>query len=188
MAHRFLSWESKIFAKFKAKPAYAVIFVGLIIFLFGAVNYYKVRILSFNKVPAGSSTENSDIPVEVIIPSLKIDLPIDPGNIKNGAWQISADNATYLTVSSPPGIGGNTVIYGHNKQKIFGSLPFLSVGQKVTVKTKSGKIYNYIVERKYFVSPDRVDLVSPTDSPILTLYTCWGLFDSQRAVVVAKPL
>lgn len=164
--------------------------VGLLVFSFGAINYYRVRILSFSKVPQAAiqSTKNIDIPVEIIIPSVQIDLNVDPGEIKNGVWLISGSGATFLNTSAAPGSGGNTVIYGHNLKKIFANLPYLSIGQKISVKTKSGKIYNYVADQKYFVGPDRVDLVSPTNTDELTIYTCWGLFDSQRALVVAKPI
>lgn len=164
------------------------IFAGLTLIAFGGVNYYRVRILSFNSVPPAAlkATQNINLPVEIIIPSIKIDLPIDPGQIKDGVWQISEKNATFLSTSAAPGSGGNTVIYGHNKQIIFGNLPYLSIGQKIVVKTKSGKIFNYISTEKLFVGPDRVDLVSPTNDSELTIYTCWGIFDSQRAIIKAK--
>ncbi len=144
--------------------------------------------MSFSKVPeaAVKSTQDMDIPVELIIPSINIDLQVDPGQIKDGVWQISDTNATFLNTAAVPGGGGNTVIYGHNKKVLFGNLPYLSLGQKISIKTKSGKIYNYVADTKYFVSPDRVDLVSPTNTEELTIYTCYGLFDSQRAVVKAK--
>ena len=134
------------------------------------------------------STENLDVPVEIIIPSIQIDLKVDPGQIKDGVWLISDTEATFLNTSAAPGTGGNTVIYGHNKKVIFGNLPYLSLGQKIIIKTKSGKIYNYVADQKYFVGPDRVDLVSPTKDDELTIYTCYGLFDSERAVVKAKPI
>lgn len=129
-----------------------------------------------------------DTPVEIIIPSIQIDLKVEPGQIKDRVWLISDSEATFLNTSAIPGTNGNTVIYGHNKKAIFGSLPYLSLGQKIIIKTKSGKIYNYIADQKYFVGPDRVDLVSPKNSDELTIYTCWGLFDSQRAIVTAKPI
>lgn len=167
-----------------------LVILGLATFVFGGINYYRVRILSFDKVPpaAAAKTKEIDVPVEIIIPSINIDLTIDPGEIKDGVWQISNKNVTFLDTSAAPGTGGNTVIYGHNKKVIFGNLPYLSIGQKIIIKTKSGKIYNYVADQKYFVGPDRVDLVSPTNSEELTVYTCWGLFDSQRAVIKAKPL
>jgi sortase A len=174
----------------KVRSSLLILFLGLFLIIFGGINYYQVRILSFSSVPqsAQESVENSDIPVEIIIPSMKIDLVVEPGEIENGVWKISDQNATFLNTSAVPGDGGNTVIYGHNKRVIFGNLPYVSVGQKVTVKTKSGTLYNYVVEEKFFVGPDRVDLVSPTDTEELTIYTCWGAFDSQRAVIKAKPI
>jgi LPXTG-site transpeptidase (sortase) family protein len=134
------------------------------------------------------ATQNLDIPVEVIIPSINLDLKVDPGTIKNGIWQTSDSTATFLDTSSTPGSTGNTVIYGHNKKIIFGNLPYLSTGQRIIVKTRSGQIYNYIVENKYFVDPGRIDLVSPTNNSQLTIFTCWGAFDQQRAVIKAVPV
>jgi LPXTG-site transpeptidase (sortase) family protein len=174
------------------KTPFFLVFVGFFLLSFGGFNYYRVRTLSFDKVPEevkmAIQKQEIDIPTEVIIPSVNINLPIDPGQIKNGVWQISSSKATFLATSASPGRGGNTVIYGHNKKAIFGNLPYLSIGQKITIKTKSGKSYDYVATEKFFVDPDRVDLVSPTDIEELTLYTCWGTFDGQRAVIKATPI
>jgi len=167
-----------------------LIFVGLIIIVFGAINYYRIRILSFAKVPATAigSTTNIDIPSEISIPSINVDLKIDPSNIYDGVWQISKENASFLTTSSPIGGNGNTVIYGHNKKKIFGNLPNVNIGEKISVKTVMGKTYDYIVDKKEFVSPKEVELISETAEPTLTIYTYYGFLGSQRAVIVAKPI
>jgi LPXTG-site transpeptidase (sortase) family protein len=164
-------------------------FLGLSIFAFGLINYHRTRILSFSKVP--ESVQNSvkeNFPVRITIPSIKIDLAVDPGDIKDGVWQISSQNATFLSSSATPKSGGNIVIYGHNKKAIFGNLPYLSIGQKIYIKTKDEKIYVYEVYKKDFVGPGRVDLISPTESEELTVYTCWGIIDQSRAVVKAKPI
>jgi len=113
---------------------------------------------------------------------------VDPAEIKNGVWQISYQNATFLSSSATPGSGGNVVIYGHNKTAIFGNLPYLSIGQQIYIKTGDGKIHKYEVYKKDFVGPERVDLISPTDKEELTVYTCWGIFDQSRAVIKAKPI
>lgn len=164
--------------------------MGITLFIVGAINYHKARVLSFSYIPPQviNVSKISDSPVEVIIPSIHIGIKVDPANIKDGVWEISRENATHLATSSIPGQMGNTVIYGHNLKRIFGNLPYVSIGQKVMVKTASGKIHNYVIKEKYFVKPDRVDLVSPTDEEELTLYTCWGLFDRERAVIKAKPI
>jgi sortase (surface protein transpeptidase) len=80
------------------------------------------------------------------------------------------------------------VIYGHNKKVVFGNLPYLSLGQKIYLKTTSGQIYTYEAYKKDFVNSNKIELVSPTDYEELTVYTCWGLFDLQRVVIKAKPL
>lgn len=166
-----------------------LILLGLTLFSFGGYHYYRTRILSFAKAPAQAETANrGELPVRITIPSIKIDLPIDVGSIADGVWQISYDHPTFLDASARPGMGGNTVIYGHNKKVIFGNLPYLSLGQKIYIKTADGKIHIYEAYKKDFVKSDRVDLVSPLDHEELTIYTCWGLFDSQRVVIKAKPI
>lgn len=175
---RLRLWNKSIF----------ITIVGLFIVIFGIVNYYKVRTLSFSKIPESviTSVENIDVPIEVIIPSINIDLKVDPGQIENRVWTTSEKNATFLSSSAVPGTGGNTVIYAHNKKVIFGNLPYLSIGQRISVKTKSGKIYNYIASEKHFVKPNRVDLVTQGNTEELTLFTCWGVFDQERVVIKAK--
>ena len=128
------------------------------------------------------------MPVQITIPSVGIDLPVETGEIKDGVWKISYSSATFLNSSARPGNSGNTVIYGHNKKAIFGNLPYLSLGQKIYVKTVDGKIYIYEAYWKDFVASDRVDLVEETYKEELTLYTCWGIFDQNRAVIKARPI
>lgn len=171
----------------KLQSSILLIFAGLVIFSFGAVNYYRIRILSFSKVPE-SAVRMGERPTQIIIPSINVDLPIDEGEIKDGVWQISYKNATHLSTSANPKGGGNIVIYGHNKKVIFGNLPYLKVGEKISIKTSDGNIYQYKVTEKTWVTPSRVDLVSPTNTEQLTIYTCWGLFDNQRVVVKAIPI
>jgi sortase A len=166
------------------------VFFGLAIFSFGAYNYFSIRILSFAKPPPETVVvENrAELPAKINIPDLKIDLVVEEGFIQNGIWQISEKGASHLNTSARPGEGGNIIIYGHNKKVIFGSLPFAQIGTKIIITDKNGKIYNYEVTDKLRVNPSRVDLLYPTDSEQLTIYTCTGPFDSQRFVIKAKPI
>jgi LPXTG-site transpeptidase (sortase) family protein len=187
----YLAWEKKFLGNFKKRPlSWALILAGFILIIFGSTNYFRIRRLSFNGTPqlAQNSGENLEMPVELIIPSLSLNLKVDPGVILDGIWQVSNQNATYLTTSAPPGQNGNTVIYGHNLKRILGNLPYISDGQKITIKTMSGKLLNYTVISKVIVSPDRIDLVSPTSTEELTIYTCTGFADTKRVVVKAKPI
>ncbi len=169
--------------------ALILVFLGFSLISFGAVNYYRVRVLSFTKTPAQATqtSQTFKLPEEILIPSIGIDLPIEIGTIKDGVWQISYNHPTFLDSSARPGSGGNVVIYGHNKKVIFGNLPYLSLGQKIYIKTTDEKVHIYETYKKDFVSPDRIDLISPTNKEELTIYTCYGLFDSQRVVIKAKP-
>lgn len=181
---------SKKFSKEVNKKPQILILLGLFIFLVGASKYYSLRILSFNvnEVEGRGEVNAEKFPVKISIPSIEIDLAVEPANIKNGVWDISYQNATFLASSSVPGEKGNIIIYGHNKKAIFGNLPYLSIGQKVILEDEQGKKYTYEVYKKDFVRPDRIDLVSPTNYEELTLFTCFGLLDSQRAVLKAKPV
>ena len=183
------SKTSKKLSKWLNNRPTLLISLGLFIFFVGASHYYQIRILSFTKpVAVAQTAQVGELPAQITIPSIGIDLPIDLGEIKDGVWQISYNHPTFLESSARPGTGGNIVIYGHNKKVIFGNLPYLSIGQKIFIKTVSGKIYTYEAYQKDFVGPNRVDLVSPTNTEELTVYTCWGLFDSQRAVLKAHPI
>lgn len=172
----------------KNKPLF-VVTLGLFIFFVGASHYWEIRVLSFTKPLVGASTvKQGSLPVQITIPSIDIDKSVNVGTIKDGVWQISYDSPTFLDSSARPGTGGNIVIYGHNKKAIFGNIPYLSLGQKIIVKTADGETHTYQAYWKDFVGSDRVELVSPTEKEELTIYTCWGLFDSQRAVLKAKPI
>lgn len=196
--HSVLKTSRKLLKKLNSKKfrrlrsPILLLITGILLIVFGGYNYYKIRTLSFTKAPPTATLQGSTLkgalPVQITIPSIKIDEPVDTGMIKDGVWQISYNHPTFLDSSARPGEGGNVVIYGHNKKVIFGNLPYLSLGQKILIKTADGKIHTYEVYKKEFVKPDRVDLVSPTDHEELTIYTCWGLFDSQRVVVKAKPV
>lgn len=180
---------SKKLSKWLSKKPLLVVSFGLFVFLVGASHYWQIRILSFRgPVAASKSIQRGSLPVQIVIPSINIDKPVDVGTIRDGVWQISYDNPTFLDSSARPGTGGNIVIYGHNKKAIFGNLPYLSLGQKIIIKTADGEIRTYIAYWKDFVGSERVDLVSPENFEELTIYTCWGLFDSRRAVIKAKPV
>lgn len=187
---KLLKRLNKVFSKSDfGKKSLLLTTSGLFLFFVGASHYYQLRILSFSgHVVASGTIQKGSLPTQITIPSVKIDEPIDVGTIKDGVWLISYDKPTFLDSSARPGTGGNIVIYGHNKKAIFGNLPYLSLGQKIVVKTADGKTHTYEAYWKDFVGKERIDLVSPENKEELTIYTCWGLFDSQRAVIKARPI
>lgn len=167
--------------------------LGLLLIVAGEITlYYERRVLSFGANPyANSQSMAIDaglVPTKITMNSAKIDLVVEAGQIVDGVWQISYKNATYLTGSSLPTKNGNVVIYGHNKKAIFGKLPLVKRHDEITVTVKDGREFKYKVSDVITVTPDQIDTVSPTDYPILTIYTCTGFLDSKRLVVKAIPI
>jgi LPXTG-site transpeptidase (sortase) family protein len=162
---------------------------GILVILFSQwyLHLYQRR-FSFSSVPPQTEhLAQRDLPVAMTIPSLGLSLAIDPGSITNGIWQVSELNATFLEQSAALNEVGNMVIYGHNKRSILGTLPGLKVGSSIIITGRSGQRIEYEVEKRMIVSPTVVDVVYPTDSQRLTVYTCTGLLDSQRLVIQARP-
>lgn len=158
-----------------------------LILIFGAWRFYTARILSFEgKVPEIVAKEGYR-PVSIRIPSVNMSLDVSEGAIIEGVWQISKAGASHLNVSANPGEGGNTVIYGHNKNSLFGPIRWLERGAEIELEDERGNKFNYIVSETLEVAPDKIDYVLPKGEETLTLYTCSGFFDSKRFIVVAKP-
>ena len=58
-------------------------------------------------------------------------------------------------------------------------------GQLVYVFTKD-KWYSYKIDTIKEVLPTQTEVIAPTDTAVLTLYTCSGFSDSKRLIVQAK--
>lgn len=173
---------------------------GGIIFLLGLVfsgtffslkvyHSWQRRVLSFSQpLPKVEEKEKdpNKLPQRIIIPKRKIDLPIEETEIKSGEWQVSATGASYLTQSALPGEKGNVIIYGHNRSHLFGPLKWVRKGEEVILENKKEEVFYYEIMETKIVSPDQIEVLLPTEEPILTLYTCFGFLDRQRFVVVGK--
>ncbi len=160
--------------------------VGLIGFVFAW--RIQQRILSFNTRPANAQEiPNKNIPGRINIPKLRLSLPIETSTIQNEVWQVSDTKVSFLDISAGLGQGGNTVLYGHNKQAIFGPIRWLKVGDEIDVVDQQGKEHKYIIDKTITVNPDDISYVEPKNKETLTIYTCTGLFDSKRFIIVAYP-
>ena len=174
----------------KPKPTKFVVLLilGLLLLASGAYLSYQKTILSFSEVPVqAQEVTRGELPTEIVISSAGIDLAIEMGTINNGIWEISETMASYLASSGKIGQSGNVVIYGHNKTSIFGSLTKVKVGDKITLKSEKGNLYDYQVEEISTVKPTEVSVIAPTSYEVLTVYTCTGILDSKRLVIRATP-
>jgi sortase A len=122
------------------------------------------------------------------IPKIGVDMDIVEGSddsaLDQGAW--IRPNA------SEPNLGSNTVITAHRFSYLDGGNSFYNLdkvkkGDEVLLFWKGDK-YRYVVEDSFIVEPSEIEVEDPTDSPILTLYTCTPLWTaSKRLVVTAVP-
>lgn len=129
----------------------------------------------------------SEIPKKIIIPSLLIDLPVEPAMIAGDTWELSEDTASFGLGSTPLGKVGNTVIFAHSKRHLFGPLRNIKKGDKVYVLTQDNW-FAYEVKEIKTVLPSQIEVIAPTPDETLTLYTCSGFADSKRLIVTAKKI
>lgn len=119
------------------------------------------------------------------IETLGLTLPIYPARVVGGKWQTTTKGLSHANTSAPLGSTGNTVIYGHNWPNMFKRLPDLKPGDMITITLSETEARNYTVTYTATISPDDISLTKNTADSRLTLYTCTGLLDRDRYVVVA---
>lgn len=122
-------------------------------------------------------------PRRIIVPSLGIDAEVADGtyNSKTGDWTITED-AAYFAVASDPANSedGNTFIYGHNSQKIFGKLLNITENAQAIVTTDNGYEFTYKYTHTEAVKPNDVAVLQYSGKPRLTLQTCSGFWHQNR--------
>lgn len=133
-----------------------------------------------------SNKEQFEPPSRIIIPGLKIDLPIVEAKVVNGLWELSETSASHGVGSANPGEFGNTVVFAHARDELFGPLRNIKQGNIIYILTKD-RWHKYEVKQTKLVEPNEVQVIAPTPDETLTLYTCDGFLDSKRLIIVAKP-
>lgn len=128
----------------------------------------------------------SSSPIRIIIPSQQIDVRIVESPLINGVWALSSKSASHGQGTALPGQPGNIVIYAHARAGLFQNLPQTKIGEPIYLFTASAW-YKYKVTSRKYVSPQMVEIVRPTTAETLTLFTCSGVFDSQRFILRAQP-
>lgn len=134
----------------------------------------------------------SGVPVRIIIPDssydgVVVDLPIDPGyyDPATNAWTLSGYHAQFMTISSQANnFGGDTYIYGHNNDYVFGALRHVTptVGSTALIYTDNGHILSYSFVSSTNVAPDVTSVLDYQGPPILTIQTCTGSFNEVRTL------
>jgi LPXTG-site transpeptidase (sortase) family protein len=146
--------------------------------------------LAFSPPPTSaiSQTKQADYvggePVKIIIPSLKINLPVIPGyyNQQTKQWTLTVDKVQYAAITPEPNNqSGNTFLYGHYRSNVFASLHTIKPGAQVEIDTNNNHKFIYQLSEVKIVSPDDSKSVFEyKGKPELTVQTCTGLFFQNR--------
>jgi LPXTG-site transpeptidase (sortase) family protein len=176
----------------KRKIRWIFLSISLICFLMAGFlmweRYYNPFQLDFFSAPTEMANTGSKIyflPTQIVIPDLKINLPVIPTQIIDTHWTTTPNGVSYLSASARPGDIGNGIYYGHNWPRLLGNLYKIKVGQTISVYTSNGKTFNYTVITVKRVSPTDISVLNNTRFRGLTIYTCAGFADTQRLVVTA---
>jgi sortase A len=176
---------------FQGKRGLLLILVSFL--LFAAAGFLKgyqesqQENLSFDSAPEFiEKIEESDLPTQIIIPKVRINLPIFPGKVVGYKWEIANKGVSYLLGTGIPGRKGNTVIYGHNKKNQFGPIRWLKKDDEIKIINGKKEEFIYKVVETKTVYPNQVEVLAPTQDSTLTLYTCTGVLDRQRFILVAR--
>lgn len=129
----------------------------------------------------------SQAPLRIVIPTRGIDLPIVEAPVIDGYWELSETTASHGVGSASPGEIGNTVIFAHARDGLFLPIRDIEPDEAIYVLTKD-RWHRYSVQENFLVTPDQVEVIAPTETETLTLFTCSGFNDSKRAIVTATPL
>ena len=166
------------------------LFIGLVLIsLYSSWKFYSKRVLSFDENISQEEQVNSlPKPVRIMIDKISLDLPVEETAIDGGIWQVSEEGVGHLNTSANPGEGGNIVIYGHNKNNLFGPIRWLEKGDLVKVINEEGDAFLYKIVETTQVKPTDLEYVLPKEKEVLTLYTCDGFLDSKRYIVLAEPI
>ncbi|MCL4354929.1 sortase [Patescibacteria group bacterium] len=166
---------------------YSFVFLSLLIILLPAFlkDYKKtnpIRVSPYFK----EQNVKGLVPNRIMIPSVKIDLPVQQAKIENGYWQVFENTASYGLGSAALGEKGNMVIFAHARDGLFYNLKNVKENDLVFVYNKNKK-YTYKVKYIKSVYPYQTEVIAPTKNETLTLYTCTGFYDDKRLIVVSEP-
>ncbi|MBL8121662.1 sortase [Candidatus Saccharibacteria bacterium] len=124
-------------------------------------------------------------PERVELPDLGITRAVIIGsyNTDTGDWTLTPDKAQFADRSVVPNSAtGNTLIYGHATDAVFGSLTQLAIGNTAKVYTDNGYVFTYVLDSQETVSPTDVGVFSYKGKPRLTLQTCSGTWSQNRTL------
>ena len=122
--------------------------------------------------------------IRIQIHALGIDAPVVQGD----GWEQLKKGVGQHIGTGNPGEKGNLVLSAHNDifGEIFRDLDRLKPGDEIILYTNQ-RAYTYLVSASNIVEPTKVEVMTSTLEPIVTLISCYPyLVDDQRIVVAAQ--
>ena len=135
-------------------------------------------------IPITAQAEYTAAPTQIIIPSVNILLPVHTAKIVFNTWEVHLDGASFGEGTQLPGNIGNTIIFSHARQNLFGNLPNIKKGDFIHVFTDYDW-FVYQVNSLSVVSPQNIEVLENNNQYELTLYTCIGENYTKRFIVKA---
>jgi sortase (surface protein transpeptidase) len=124
-------------------------------------------------------------PVRIVIPADGVDLPVDEGfyDSTDDSWTLSGYHAQFAMISTlANNVSGETFIYGHNNDYVFGALRHATppVGTTALLYTDNGHIFAYDFQSVRSVGPTGTTVLDYSGAPILLIQTCTGSLNEWR--------
>jgi sortase A len=139
---------------------------------------------SFYNLPV--PTPSPEQAIRIQIPAINIDAPIVQGD----GWEQLKQGVGQHLATTRPGQPGNLVLSAHNDifGEIFRHLDKLQPGDEIIVYTNV-RAFTYVINEDFsIVLPTSVDVLNPTDSPTVTLISCYPYLVNDKRIVVTASL
>jgi LPXTG-site transpeptidase (sortase) family protein len=171
-----------------------LLFSGLFLILVPLAFYLhqSIQLMFFvpevpTRTQAQEAVRHISLPTEIAIPAISLTLPVEQTALRNNTWGISAIGVSHLDVSASPGESGPIIMYGHNTNSRFGPIRWLKKGSEIQITTSDKKTHRYTITETLQVNPDELSVFFRRKGETLYLYTCDGVADLKRYIVVAEP-
>lgn len=116
-------------------------------------------------------------PLKIEIPSLGMSLAVTDGtyDAATKTWTVSQDKTHFDTSSTLPNSrSGNTFIYGHATNAVFGPLLKIQPEATAIITTDSGFVFTYKLTHHQVVDPSDTSVLTYSGPSRLMLQTCTG--------------
>lgn len=144
----------------------------------GTINNKKI-LQNVGAVPGSLEELTLGTPTSLTLPRLGIQLNIQDGyyNKDRQEWTIDKINAFVMVGSKTP------LIYGHNKDYIFGKLSGAATDELLVIKNKEGKDLLFKYTSDSILDPSESGVIDTYSDNTVYLMTCVGSFNEFRRLL-----